>query len=448
MTIFIQNAPTATDQLPTIIYDNLFSSGTLTASTEAVDYPKENAVSENTTKSWQPTTLPATLTIDKTIPVSADCFALVAHNCGTKGNAVFLESSSDNVTWTTRCLVTPNDDTTLMGLFTSVSARYWRLRVTFKNPLLYTEQFDNAVWTKTRTTVTANATLSPDLTTTADKIVETAIAGTHIVRQTVTGLVANTTHTFTAYVKAAERTKGLIRMENGADGIAGNFQLDAGTISLVTTGAGSGGVVSIEALPDSWWRVRISGIVNASVTSYDCDLTLRDASNASSYTGDGTSGMFFWGTQLEQGSIPSDYLSVAAAAPNNVPNIAVAMLSTRFNFPAGVKAPYTPVWLSQTYELLVANTLGGQFMGNKVLRQGAKASINLVSFDRTFGEATILPFRDHYNLGKAFVWAAGPSIFSKDVGYLWREPNSIMAPRFDENGSWMSVGMEVMAYGE
>jgi hypothetical protein len=92
--------------------------------------------------------------------------------------------------------------------------------------------------------------------------------------------------------------------------------------------------------------------------------------------------------------------------------------------------------------------MGGQFLGNRVLRQGAKAAINLVSFDRTFGESTILPFREHYNSGKAFVWAAGPSVFTKDVGYVWREPNSIMAPRFDENGSWMSVGMEVMAYGE
>jgi hypothetical protein len=264
MTIFIQNAPTATDQLPTIVFNNFFSSGVLSASTEAVNFPKENAASENTTKSWQPTALPATLTVDMTSAVAADSFALVAHNCGTKGNTVEIQTSPDNVTYTTRCTVVPTDDTTIIGLFTSVSARYWRLRIT-----------------------------------------------------------------------------------NGT-----------------------------------------------------------------------------------------------------VPNIGVAMVSARFNFPAGVKAPYTPVWLSQTYELLVSTTMGGQFLGNRVLRQGAKAAINLVSFDRTFGESTILPFREHYNSGKAFVWAAGPSVFTKDVGYVWREPNSIMAPRFDENGSWMSVGMEVMAYGE
>jgi hypothetical protein len=71
-----------------------------------------------------------------------------------------------------------------------------------------------------------------------------------------------------------------------------------------------------------------------------------------------------------------------------------------------------------------------------------------VSFSRTFGEVDLLPFMLHYNTGKAFVWVAGPSTFTKDVGYLWRKENSIMTPTFDQNGSWMSVGMEVYIYGE
>ena len=264
MTILITNAPTTTDSLPTILFNNLFLVGTLSASTEAVGFLKENAVSENTNKSWQPTALPATLTIDMITAKAVDSFAIAAHNCGTKGNTIALQSSPDNSVWTTRCTVVPTDNTTILGLFNSQTFRYWRILI-------------------------------------------------------------------------------------------------------------SGGTV---------------------------------------------------------------------------PNISVAMLGPRFNFPAGVKAPYTPLWLSQTYELLTAMSMGGQFFGNKVIRKGAGTKINLVSFDRTFGEATILPFRDHYNLGKAFVWAAGPAIFAKDVGYVWREERSIMSPTFDENGSWMSVGMEVMAYGE
>jgi hypothetical protein len=264
MTIRIENSPTNTDSLPTVLFNNLFLSGTLAASSEAAGYPKENAVSENTNKSWKPSSLPATLSVDLGTARSVDSFALVAHNCGTKGNTVTLESSTDNSTWTTRCTVTPTDDTTILGLFTSVSARYWRIQFT-------------------------------------------------------------------------------------------------------------GGTA---------------------------------------------------------------------------PNIGVAMIGARFTFPAGVRAPYTPVWLSQTYDLLTSTTMGGQFLGNRILRKGAMTAINLVSFERAFAESNLLPFREHYNLGKAFVWAAGPSIFTKDVGYVWRTENSVMAPTFDENGSWMSVSMEVNAYGE
>jgi hypothetical protein len=264
MTIVITNTPTSDDSLPTVLFNNLFLEGTLSATTEAVGYPKESGVSENTNKSWEPTSLAANLKVDLGVATSADSFAVVAHNCGTKGNTVLLQSSPDDSTWTTRCTVVPTDDTTILGLFTAVSARYWRIRIT-----------------------------------------------------------------------------------NGT-----------------------------------------------------------------------------------------------------VPNIGVAILSQRFIFPAGVKAPYTPVWLSQQYELLTATTLGGQFLGNKVLRQGGRTTINLVSFERNFAETNLTDFRLHYNAGKAFVWAAGPSIFSNDVGYVWRTDSSVMAPTFDENGSWMSVSMEVDSYGE
>lgn len=264
MTIKIENTITATDRLPTILYNNLFLNGVLTASTEATNYAKENVRSENTVKAWQPTALPATLSVDLGVATSADSFAIISHNCGTKGNTILLESSTDNISWTTRCTVVPTDNTSILGLFTSVSARYWRLNI-------------------------------------------------------------------------------------------------------------SGGTV---------------------------------------------------------------------------PTIAVVFLAQRFNFPAGVKPPYTPVWLSQQYELLTANTLGGQFLGNRVLRKSGKTSISLVALDTGFVESNLVPFREHYNSGKAFVWASGPASFTKDVGYVWRTENSNLAPTFDETGNWMATSMEVYCYGE
>jgi hypothetical protein len=131
-----------------------------------------------------------------------------------------------------------------------------------------------------------------------------------------------------------------------------------------------------------------------------------------------------------------------------VPNIGIAMAGARLSFPAGVKPPYTPLWMAQTYQLLTSTTVGGQFLGNRVIRQGGSTQINLVAVSRSFGETTLTGFRTHYNLGKAFVFAAGPSVFTNDVGYCWRKENSLLAPTFDNNGIWMSVGMDVYAYGD
>jgi len=41
-----------------------------------------------------------------------------------------------------------------------------------ENLLQYSQEFDNAYWTKSATTVTANATAAPDGTTTAEQIAE------------------------------------------------------------------------------------------------------------------------------------------------------------------------------------------------------------------------------------------------------------------------------------
>ena len=54
------------------------------------------------------------------------------------------------------------------------------------NLFLYSAEFDNAYWTKTRSSITANATISPEGSLTGDKLVENLDNGTHIIVRTET----------------------------------------------------------------------------------------------------------------------------------------------------------------------------------------------------------------------------------------------------------------------
>lgn len=126
--------------------------------------------------------------------------------------------------------------------------------------------------------------------------------------------------------------------------------------------------------------------------------------------------------------------------------VGVLMLGARLVFPGGVRPPYSPLWLSQNVELLVSQTMSGQFVTNREIRRGANTNINLVAFERDFVEEDLLPFKNHYDSGKAFIWAAGPCVFDKDVSYAWRQSGAEMKPTFDETGNWMSVTMSVEGY--
>jgi hypothetical protein len=104
-----------------------------------------------------------------------------------------------------------------------------------RNLLLRTEEFDNAVWLKFKSSITPNATIAPDGTSTADKLIEDTTANdTHAVAnygsQTVT---LGVTYTYSAFVKAAER--GFVTLTG--DVSTGKFGGSAGVQFALTDGS-------------------------------------------------------------------------------------------------------------------------------------------------------------------------------------------------------------------
>jgi hypothetical protein len=176
------------------------------------------------------------------------------------------------------------------------------------NLLTFTEQFDNAAWTKAGTTVTANAGVAPDGTTTADKLIETATTGSHLVRGGA-GVPLNGVNTISVYAKAAERSAIVISLI-GSPFNAAYFDL-SGVQARVLNG---GSNATIQNVGDGWYRCSYQ---TASLTSYTGDIyvavTDDYSRDAIGYTGNGTSGIFIWGAQLETGSTATAYQRVVSS---------------------------------------------------------------------------------------------------------------------------------------
>jgi hypothetical protein len=197
------------------------------------------------------------------------------------------------------------------------------------NLCLQSEDWGSATWSKSGSTITANATTAPTGTTVADKLVEDTSTGTHITTQSISlgGSVDNSAYVISVFAKASERTRfQLFDNAQASSGIT-SFDLSNGT---VVSGTGT-----ITAVGNGWYRCSVFPLKSTSITS---TLTIRLISTGSTtnYTGDGTSGIFVFGAQLEVGAFPTSYIPTTTTALTRAADVAsVNTLSPWYNATAG-----------------------------------------------------------------------------------------------------------------
>lgn len=218
------------------------------------------------------------------------------------------------------------------------------------NLILYSEQFDNPNWTALRATITPNSTVSPDGTSNADLILDTAVAGTHVLIQVIAKTATAIAYNASVYLKAFTRNNGELRMsDQSGNGIRVVFDLNAGTASSpIAFGTGyTVGASSIEPVGNSWYRVSVSGTSNLSLIN-SLEIYIANASLAISYVGDG-SGFYAFGADLESSLVPTSYITTVASQVSRSNDLPSLPIDTWYNTSQGT-------WFAQFSTVSIAGT--------------------------------------------------------------------------------------------
>ena len=164
------------------------------------------------------------------------------------------------------------------------------------NLLLQSQTF-NTTWTTSATTVNPNVTTAPDGTVTADEIVCSANALAYIAQ----GLSSFSVYssTLSVYLKLSGADRGaIITVQDDTDGV----DISSLTIPSLASGGTDAG--------NGWRRYSVTGLTPtpgnvASVRIY----VDKNGTGVS-----GVSRLYAWGAQLVQGSVPGDYVATTSAA--------------------------------------------------------------------------------------------------------------------------------------
>ncbi len=197
------------------------------------------------------------------------------------------------------------------------------------NLLLRSQEFDNAVWTRSRIGVSPNTAVAPDGTMTADKLVPTAENNNHGLGQNV-ALAGAVQCSWSVYAKAAEYFMVRLRLSDSVSFLADVLvNLNTGTIQNPNAAS------SIQYVGNGWYRICVTWTPAAASTLVGHGVWVYDENGSPTFTGDGVKGLYAWGAQLEQGYFPTSYIPTTSAQVARNADFARITDLTKMYFAAG-----------------------------------------------------------------------------------------------------------------
>ena len=177
------------------------------------------------------------------------------------------------------------------------------------NLQVYSEQFDNAAWGKSNSTIEANTIISPNGELSADKLVDTTTSAAKYIQDVASGLSTSSKATFSIFLKQSELSQVELLCAQNFSPFTNwaRCRFDVSTLSDLGTTIGD---FAYEDFGNGWVRLGITGTPTS--TSAIIRVTLsKDGTNG--YAGTGTEGIYIFGAQVEQGDYASSYIKTEAS---------------------------------------------------------------------------------------------------------------------------------------
>lgn len=150
----------------------------------------------------------------------------------------------------------------------------------------------------------------------ADLLQEDGTAGTHQFRSPELTMTQNAKQAGSVFLKASGRHLGRFYFAwAGGAQAAIEYDLNAGTASTLASGGGVVDWWKMDEYENGWWRLKLVGHETGTATTGRLVILFYDGSGAGSYTGDGSSGVYWFGHQWEiDRDVPGIYIPTTGAA--------------------------------------------------------------------------------------------------------------------------------------
>jgi hypothetical protein len=177
----------------------------------------------------------------------------------------------------------------------------WLFESQSTNLITQSELFSDASWVKIGASVTSNAVISPEGILNADKLVEDSTNGYHILDTENMGSKSGS-YTYSLFAKKGENNFVVLWWVYASTSKTW-FDLENGVVGSQTGAATDN--AKIEDYGNGWFKCSVT---RNEIGNVYCVIGNSNQDAVFSYQGDGTSGVYIWGAQLEQQSYATSYI--------------------------------------------------------------------------------------------------------------------------------------------